>query len=120
MEAFESLEFSNTLNLAQEVDCVLQTAQEIENLQTCFPSVPRVVFRDQLNPLEVYNDFNFKANFGFSKDGFINVLDIYKNRLESKSNRGNPISPLLKLSVFLQYLRLVVLQKFEISYFLKL
>ena len=111
MEAFESLEFSNTLNLAQEVDCVLQTAQEIDNLQTCFPSVPRVVFRDQLNPLEVYNDFNFKANFGFSKDGFINVLDIYKNRLESKSNRGNPISPLLRLSVFLQYLRLVVLQK---------
>ena len=110
MEEFASLEFSNTLHLAQEVDSVLQTAQELDNLQTCFPSVPRVVFRDQLNPLEVYNDFNFKANFGFSKDGFINVLDIYKSRLESKTNRGNPISPLLKLSVFLQYLRFVELQ----------
>ena len=111
MEGFASLEFSNTLQLAEDVDSVLQTAQEIDNIQNCFPSVPRVVFRDQLNPLEVYNDFNFKANFGFSKDGFINVLDIFKSRLESKTNRTSPISPLLKLSVFLQYLRLVPVQK---------
>ena len=37
MEGFASLEFSNTLQLAEDVDSVLQTAQELDNLQNCFP-----------------------------------------------------------------------------------
>ena len=106
MEGFGSLEFSNTVQLLEKVDSVYQTARELDDLNTLVnPPVPRVIFRDQLNPLERYNDKDFKANYGFSKDGFMHVLDIFEPKLQARTNRSQPHTPLLKLSVYLQYLR---------------
>ena len=91
-----------------------QLIEDIQNIQQLGDDlheiarvrVPRVVFRDQENPLEALSDFDFKANLAFTKDGFLFILDIFKDKIDRPS--ANPdyyISPLLRLTIFLQYLR---------------
>ena len=69
--------------------------------------IPRRIFRDQLNPLEHYRSSEeFRNNLIFSKDGFLFILDIFKDILTKPYNPGSPtISPLLRLTVYLHYLR---------------
>ena len=69
--------------------------------------IPRRILRDQQNPLEYYRGAEeFRSNLIFSKDGFLYILDLFKDKLTKRYNPGSPtISPLLRLTVFLHYLR---------------
>ena len=58
-------EFSNTITTVNNVNQVILMAEAVNNF---FPPVPRVVFRDQMNPLEAYNDRDIHKQcffFGF-------------------------------------------------------
>ena len=67
--------------------------------------VPRRVLRDAENPLEYFNEKDFKANLAFSKDGFVFVLEKFQDKIRRPFHDGLEISPMLRLTVYLQYIR---------------
>ena len=96
------MEFQNPFQLIEEVQNVQRLNEDLREIAR----VPRVVFRDQENPLEALSEFEFKANLAFSKDGFMHIFNIFKDKLESScANQNVYISPLLKLTTFLEYMR---------------
>ena len=99
------MDMEEVAEVADLIDNVAEVQQLANQIDEIVPPIPRRVFRDQLNPLEHYDERNFKANFAFSKDGFRHVLGIFGPQLEAKKRRDPPFSPLLMLSVFLLYLR---------------
>ena len=94
--------FQTDFQLIEEI----QNTQEIFEEQHEIAQVPRVVFRDQQNPLESLSEFDFKANLAFSKDGFLHIFNIFKNKIERRAaNKKLYIPPLLRLTTFLEYAR---------------
>ena len=97
MEGYGSFPIVNGFNNIRHM------ARRIRELRV--PKVPYVYFRDQQNPLEFYNDEKFQANLAFSKNAFLMILDIFKDKLAKHTSNKYNISPLLRLTVFLQYMR---------------
>ncbi|VEN39714.1 unnamed protein product [Callosobruchus maculatus] len=63
--------------------------------------VPRRYIRDMENPLEIYNEREFRKRFRFSKDVLQNVLVPLIQEREPQTNRGLPVHPvILTLSDF--------------------
>ena len=102
MDSFSNEEFSNTISLLDSVSGVRKLAKDVKEYS---PQVPKRYLRDAINPLEQFTDKEFKANYAFSKEGFIFVFNIFKDELTSSGNGGLPIPPILKMSTFLLYLR---------------
>ena len=48
--------------------------------------------RDRLNPLEEYDDANFRLRFRLRKDSVTTLTAILKNDLEHQTRRGNAAS----------------------------
>ena len=102
----ESFEFLNTVQTLNGVQDIKNMAKEIKEEFSQVTQISRVFLRDQQNPLEAWNDKKFQSNLAFTKDSFIVVLDIFKHKLLKPSTPSVPsISQLLKLTLFLQYLR---------------
>ena len=89
-----------------DVEDILDTDSRVTEIRNQF-RFSRSLFRDQQNPLEYYrNPEKFRKNLIFSKDGFLHLLGIFKDKLTKPNNPGCPsISPLLRLTVYLHYLR---------------
>ena len=110
MDIFEDFpllqEMQDIFDTDADVQDILDTEARLVEIRNQF-RIPRRIFRDQLNPLEHYRTSEeFQKNFGFFKDGFLFILDIVKDKLTKPYNPGSPtISPLLRLTVFLHYLR---------------
>ena len=83
---------------------IRETANDLSGIRR-LGSVPRVMFRDQENPLESMREKEFKENFVFSKDGFLHILDLFKEKIRRPCHQSAEISPLLKLTVYLQSVR---------------
>ena len=81
---------------------IRETANDLSGIRS-LGRVPRVEFRDQENPLEAMREKEFKENLAFTKDGFLHVLELFKDKIRRPCH--NEISPLLKLTVYLQYVR---------------
>lgn len=45
----------------------------------------------------------FKANFRFSKEHFLKVVDLFQERLVRRNERGLPLSPLQRLALALAF-----------------
>lgn len=60
--------------------------------------------RDGENPIEYFNEQEFKIKFRFTKQSVMfGILPLIKDELTKPSNRGLPISPELQLLVCLRY-----------------
>ena len=98
-------EFYEDFPLLANVQEILDTERRLNEIRNYF-RVPRTILRDQLNPMEHYNERKFKDNLGFSKNGFLFMLNIFKGKLDRGYNPGSPtISPLNRLAIYLHYLR---------------
>ena len=99
------MDLSEHFPLLTRVQRILDTETRLIEIQNQF-RIPRTIFRDQLNVLEFYNAQKFKDNMGYTKDGFLFVLNIFKDKLDKGFNPGSPtISALNRLAIFLHYLR---------------
>ena len=49
--------------------------------------------RDRLNPLEEFDEENFRRQFRLRKDSVITLADILKYDLQHQTKRGLPLSP---------------------------
>ena len=100
------MDLSEHFPILNDVQDILDTNARLTEIRNQL-RIPRRIFRDQLNPLEYYASAEkFRKNLIFSKDGFLFVLDIFKHKLTKPDNPSCPsISPLLRLTVFLHYLR---------------
>ena len=83
---------------------IRETANDLSDIRR-LGRVPRIVFRDQENPLEALREKEFKENLIFSKDGFLHILELFKDKIRRPCHQSAEISPLLKLTVYLQYVR---------------
>ncbi|KAH7982038.1 hypothetical protein HPB52_002687 [Rhipicephalus sanguineus] len=64
------------------------------------PSVRNL--RERLNPLELYNEEEFRMRYRFMKQSVVHILEeLHLNR--SDDNRGEPLPPLLKLLITLRF-----------------
>jgi len=68
------------------------------------PRAPKRYIRDVQNPLEVYEDHQFKRRNRFHKDCVMNfILPKLSPQLEKDSSRGLPIAPVFQLLVALRF-----------------
>ena len=100
------MDISEEFPLLLDVQDYLETEARLEEIRNQF-RVQRRIFRDQQNPLEYYRtNEEFQRNLAFFKDGFLFILDTFKDILTKPYCPSSPtISPLLRLTVFLHYLR---------------
>ena len=59
--------------------------------------------RDRLNPLEEYDDANFRLRFRLRKDSVITLTAILKNDLEHQTRRGLPLTPMQQVLLTLRF-----------------
>ena len=99
------MDLSESFPLLNNVQDILNTEARLNEIIN-EARIPRTIFRDQLNPLEYYNRQKFFDSMGFTKDGFLFLLDIFKDKLDKGYNPGSPtISPLNRLGIYIHYLR---------------
>ena len=59
--------------------------------------------RDRLNPLEEYDEENFRQRFRLRKDSVILLVDALQNDLEHHTRRGLPLSPMQQVLMALRF-----------------
>ena len=62
------------------------------------------VFRDKLNPIDIYNVTEFIARYRVTKCVFIQLQDKIVTFLHRSTNRSNPIPATTQLAIALQFL----------------
>lgn len=102
---FSRARIQNVRTFANNVDRAVRLNHEINAIAT--PRIERNILRDNINPLESYDDLKFRQNFAFSKATFLLVFDVFKDQLATRESPedGYYLSPMLRLLIFLQYLR---------------
>ncbi|CAI6359398.1 unnamed protein product [Macrosiphum euphorbiae] len=60
-------------------------------------------FRDRSNPLQDYDDLDFKCRFRLSKETFMILLHMIGDSIKHKTNRSSSLSPVLQLLIALRY-----------------
>lgn len=63
---------------------------------------PRV-FRERLDPFDIYSDREFRTRYRLSKDCARFVIELVEDRLCSPSERGNDISSALQVLIALRF-----------------
>ena len=101
----ESEEFSNIVETFETVSKIRQFANDIEQFHPHYQTVPRRSISDAYNPLEILSDKEFQGAYAFSKDAFLHTFGLFEHLLEPKTSASTALSPLLKFSTFLFYLR---------------
>ena len=100
-------EFLNLVETFESVSKIRDFASDIRQIhpdQQTVP-IPRRSIHDAYNPLEVLSDKQFQAAYAFSKDAFLHTFGLFEHILEPKTSASTALSPLLKFSTFLFYLR---------------
>ena len=62
------------------------------------------VFRDRLNPLDAYSDFEFITRYRITPYMFLELLERISTNLNRTTARSYPIAPATQLAVALQFL----------------
>jgi len=66
--------------------------------------VPKRYIRDGQNPLEFFNDWEFKRRFRFCKNSVMfGILPLIEEGLTKTNNRGLPIPPVMQLLICLRF-----------------
>ena len=81
---------------------LLEIEIEIEIIENSLRS--QRVFRDRLNPMEAYSDFDFIARYRITKYMFVNLLNKISIKLHRSTARSHSIAPTTQLAVALQFL----------------
>ena len=81
---------------------LMEENEEIENELMPRRKIPRVIFTDAQNPMEIMNDKSFYDNLAFTKAQFLIVLDKFKDKFAASMSAH---SPMIQLTVFLCYLK---------------
>ena len=64
----------------------------------------QIVFRDRLNPMNAYSNFDFIARYRITKYMFLNLLNKISIKLHRSTARFHSIAPTTQLAVALQFL----------------
>jgi len=65
---------------------------------------PKRCIRDNQNPFEFFNEWEFKRRFRFSKNSVMfGTLSLIEKRLAKMNNRGLSISPVIQLLICLRF-----------------
>lgn len=95
------MDLENPRNIEIEDIYFSSEDEEEEQIQVC---VVKKYFRDGQNPLEFYNEKEFKKRFRFSKQSVLfGILPLIEEGLRKQNNRGLPISPILQLLICLRF-----------------
>ena len=81
---------------------LMEENEEIENELMPRRKIPRVIFTDAQNPMEIMNDKSFYDNLAFTKAQFLIVLDKFKDKFAASMSAH---SPMVQLTVFLCYVK---------------
>ena len=81
---------------------LMEENEEIENELMPRRKIPRVIFTDAQNPMEIMNDKSFYDNLAFTKAQFLIVLDKFEDKFAASMSAH---SPMIQLTVFLCYLK---------------
>lgn len=66
--------------------------------------LPKRYIRDAENPLDFYNDEDFRRRYRFNKNTFQHqILPMIADNLIKANNRGLPVPPLIQLCICLRY-----------------
>ena len=77
---------------------------------------PKRYLRDLANPLEFYDDYDFRRRFRFCKRSFVDILlPLVDEQLSKPNNRGLPITPLYQLLLALRFYATASYQVFNYS-----
>lgn len=94
----------NPINLEiQDIDFIREEEEREEeyNIQI---RVPKRYIRDAENPFDLYNEWEFKRRFRFTKDSVMfGILPLIEEGLAKVNNRGLPIPPIIQLLVCLRF-----------------
>lgn len=84
--------------------------------------MPKRYIRDNQNPFEFYNEWEFKRRFRFTKDSVMfGILPLIEEGLSKINNRGLPIPIVLQLLISLRFYATASFQvSNEIIYFNKI
>lgn len=87
-----------------EIPNVLIESSDEEEEENVAMRYPKRYVRDGQNPLNIWNDTEFKRRFRFSKESVMFViLPLIEEGLAKINNRGLPISPALQLLITLRF-----------------
>ena len=65
--------------------------------------IRRRIYHERVNPLDQWDDSDFKKRFRMRKSSFHKLLGLIENELTFISNRNNPVSPSLQLLIAIRY-----------------
>lgn len=77
-------------------------AIEVREVNAIRDRNPRV-FRNRIDPFEIYNDREFRQRYRLSKECARFVISLVEERLSSVSVRRNILSPTLQILIALRY-----------------
>jgi len=66
-----------------------------------FSRIPRTLFKDRTNPIEYYNEEQFKRRFHLNKSTVLYLYEEIQGSITQVIHRGAPIPGILKLLVAL-------------------
>ncbi|XP_049516284.1 LOW QUALITY PROTEIN: putative nuclease HARBI1, partial [Dermacentor silvarum] len=89
-------------NFAEFVNYLERHEELMRGAAFSYASPPRRVLRDRLNPMEVYDDYEFLCRYRFTKRTVQQLLDRLPLR-ENTDGRGFPVPPLLQLLITLRF-----------------
>lgn len=61
------------------------------------------IFRDRINPLDKYDDVDFKYRYRFSRDVVLDLIDEFKDDIEGAFFRNTDISPTFQILLALRF-----------------
>ncbi|XP_049520650.1 putative nuclease HARBI1 [Dermacentor silvarum] len=89
-------------NFAEFVNYLDRHEEILSGAAFSYASLPRRVPRDRLNPMEVYDEYEFLCRFRFSKSAVQQLLAMPHLR-DNTDGRGLPVPPLLQLLITLRF-----------------
>ncbi|XP_037555138.1 putative nuclease HARBI1 [Dermacentor silvarum] len=89
-------------NFAEFVNYLERHEELMRGAAFSYASPARRVLRDRLNPMEVYDDYEFLCRYRFTKRTVQQLLDRLPLR-ENTDGRGFPVPPLLQLLITLRF-----------------
>ncbi|KAH7949067.1 hypothetical protein HPB49_004637 [Dermacentor silvarum] len=89
-------------NFAEFVNYLDRHDEILSGAAFSYASPPRRVPRDRLNPMEVYDEYEFLCRFRFSKSAVQQLLAMLPLR-DNTDGRGLPVPPLLQLLITLRF-----------------
>ncbi|XP_030760951.1 putative nuclease HARBI1 [Sitophilus oryzae] len=86
----------------RDFDMIYNVNRDIVDLELII-NIPRRYIRDMENPIEKYNDVEFRKRFRFSKPIVQHILLPIVEDQEQTTNRGLPVPPIIGLLVTLRF-----------------